>query len=104
LPKTYEDLLDPEVAGRDLLARGSEVGAGLFIASRCSMGKEKGEAYRRRRRSGSSTTRERTRASSTVLASGEYKLALHIYAHHPLISKAKGAPLDVQMLEPVPRW
>ncbi len=33
---------------------------------------------------------------------GEYKLALFIYAHHPLISKAKGAPLETQMLEPVP--
>jgi iron(III) transport system substrate-binding protein len=36
------------------------------------------------------------------VGAGEYKIALEIYAHHPLISKAKGAPLDTVMLDPVP--
>jgi ABC-type Fe3+ transport system substrate-binding protein len=41
------------------------------------------------------------RALVDRVGEGEYKLALEIYAHHPLISKAKGAPLDTQMLDPV---
>jgi ABC-type Fe3+ transport system substrate-binding protein len=104
LPKTYEDLLDPKWRGAISWRADSEVGAGLFIASVLrSMGKGNGEAYLRRlsaqriiNYAGSA------RALVDRIGEGEYKLALHIYAHHPLISKAKGAPLDVQMLEPVP--
>jgi ABC-type Fe3+ transport system substrate-binding protein len=33
---------------------------------------------------------------------GEYPIALNIFAHHPLISKAKGAPVDSQLMDPVP--
>ena len=32
---------------------------------------------------------------------GEYPIALNIFAHHPLISKAKGAPVNSQLLDPV---
>ena len=32
---------------------------------------------------------------------GEYLLALNIYAHHPLISAAKGAPVNTQLMDPV---
>jgi iron(III) transport system substrate-binding protein len=33
---------------------------------------------------------------------GEYPIALQIFAHHPLISKAKAAPVNAQLLAPVP--
>jgi iron(III) transport system substrate-binding protein len=33
---------------------------------------------------------------------GEYPIALNIYAHHPLISAGKGAPVNSQLLDPVP--
>jgi iron(III) transport system substrate-binding protein len=33
---------------------------------------------------------------------GEYALALNIFAHHPLISAAKGAPANSKLLDPVP--
>ena len=32
---------------------------------------------------------------------GEYPIALQIFAHHPLISAAKGAPVTSQLLDPV---
>jgi iron(III) transport system substrate-binding protein len=32
---------------------------------------------------------------------GEYAIALQIFAHHPLISAAKGAPVTSQLLPPV---
>jgi iron(III) transport system substrate-binding protein len=33
---------------------------------------------------------------------GEYPIAIAIYAHHPLISAAKGAPVNSQLMDPVP--
>jgi ABC-type Fe3+ transport system substrate-binding protein len=104
VPKTYDQLLDPKWKGAISWRADSEVGAPLFIASVLrSMGKEKGEDYLKRlaaqrvvNYAGSA------RALVDRVGEGEYKLALFIYAHHPLISKAKGAALDTQMLEPVP--
>ena len=33
---------------------------------------------------------------------GEYPIVINIYAHHPLISAGKGAPVTSQLMEPVP--
>ncbi len=104
VPKTYEALLDPKWKGAIAWRADSEVGALLFIAGVMrEMGPEKGEAYLKRlsaqrivNYAGSA------RALVDRVGEGEYKMALEIYAHHPLISKAKGAPLDTQMLDPVP--
>ena len=104
VPKTYDDLLNPKWKGAIAWRADSEVGAILFIAGVLrDMGKEKGETYLKRlaaqrvvNYAGSA------RALVDRVGEGEYKLALEIYAHHPLISKAKGAPLDTQMLNPVP--
>jgi iron(III) transport system substrate-binding protein len=104
VPKTYEDLLDPKWRGAIAWRADSEVGADLFIAGILrSMGKEKGEAYLKRLASQRiANYAGSARALVDRVGAGEYKLAVEIYAHHPLISKAEGAPLDVQMLEPVP--
>ena len=104
VPKTYEDLLDPRWKGAIAWRADSEIGAQLFIAAVLkTMGKEKGEAYLKR------LSQQRVvnyagsaRALVDRVGEGEYKLALFIYAHHPLISKGKGAPLETQMLEPIP--
>ena len=104
VPKTYDELLNPKWKGAIAWRADSEVGAILFIAGVLrEMGKDKGEAYLKQLASqriinyaGSA------RALVDRVGEGEYKLALEIYAHHPLISKAKGAPLDTQMLNPVP--
>jgi ABC-type Fe3+ transport system substrate-binding protein len=103
-PKTYADLLDPKWRGAIAWRADSEVGAPLFIAGILrSMGRSRGEAYlvklaaqRVVNYAGSA------RALVDRVGAGEYKLALEIYAHHPLISRAKGAPLDTVMLDPVP--
>ena len=104
VPKTYDDLLNPKWKGAIAWRADSEVGAGLFIAGVMrEMGKEKGEAYLKRlARQGIVNYAGSARALVDRVGEGEYKIALEIYAHHPLISKAKGAPLDTQMLDPVP--
>jgi ABC-type Fe3+ transport system substrate-binding protein len=103
-PKSYDDLLLPKWRGAIAWRADSEVGAPLFIAGIMrNLGKERGEAWLRKfaaqrvvNYAGSA------RALVDRVGAGEYKLAVEIYAHHPLISKAKGAPLDTVMLEPVP--
>jgi ABC-type Fe3+ transport system substrate-binding protein len=104
VPKTYDDLLNPKWKGAIAWRADSEVGAILFIAGIIrEMGKEKGEAYLKKL-SGQRVVNYAGSARALVdrVGEGEYKLALEIYAHHPLISKAKGAALDTQMLDPVP--
>lgn len=103
-PRTYDDLLNPKWRGAIAWRADSEVGAPLFIAGIMrQFGKQRGEAYLQKlaaqrivNYAGSA------RALVDRVGAGEYKLALEIYAHHPLISKAKGAPLDTVMLNPVP--
>ena len=104
VPKTYDDLLNPKWKGAIAWRADSEVGAGLFIAGVMrEMGKQKGEAYLKRLASqGIVNYAGSARALVDRVGEGEYNIALEIYAHHPLISKAKGAPLDTQMLDPVP--
>jgi ABC-type Fe3+ transport system substrate-binding protein len=102
VPKNYEDLLDSK--WRDKISWPiAEQGSLEFIMHvMMFMGDEKGEAYLQKL----STQRlvaftGSARALVDRVGQGEVPLAIQIYAHHPLISKAKGAPLDVQMMDPV---
>jgi len=103
-PKTYDDLLAPKWSGAIAWRADSEVGAPLFIAGILrSMGRERGEAWLKKLASQRIVNYAGSaRALVDRVGAGEYKIAVEIYAHHPLISKAKGAPLETVMLEPVP--
>ena len=105
VPKSYDDLLDPRWQGKLAWRVGTASGTPLFItALRLSRGEGKALAYLHRLAlqkminfgSGSART-----LVDRVIA-GEFPIALNIFAHHPLISKAKGAPVDSQLLAPVP--
>jgi ABC-type Fe3+ transport system substrate-binding protein len=104
VPKTYDDLLNPKWKGAIAWRADSEVGADLFIAGVMrEMGKTKGEEYLKKLAAQNIVNYAGSaRALVDRVGEGEYRIALEIYAHHPLISKAKGAPLDTQMLDPVP--
>jgi len=104
VPKTYDDLLNPKWKGAIAWRTDSEIGADLFIAGVIrEMGKVKGEAYLKRLAAQRIVNYAGSpRALVDRVGEGEYKIALEIYAHHPLISKTKGAALDTQMLDPVP--
>ena len=104
VPKNYEDLLDPQWKGKMGWRIGSASGTPLFITNlRTAWGEEKAKAYFDRLKeqkivnfgSGSART-----LVDRVIA-GEYAIALNIFAHHPLISKAKGAPVNSQLMDPV---
>ncbi len=105
VPKTYEDLLDPKWKGKLAWRINTSSGTPLFITTiRLTMGEEKAAEYfdklaqQKIINFGSGSARTLV---DRVIA-GEMTLALNIFAHHPLISKAKGAPVNTQLLGPVP--
>ena len=105
VPKSYEDLLDPKWKGKLAWRIGTSSGTPLFITNlRLAWGEQKARAYLEKLAqqklvnfgSGSART-----LVDRVIA-GEFPIALNIFAHHPLISKAKGAPVGSRLLDPAP--
>jgi len=104
VPKTYEDLLDPKWKGKMAWPAFTPIGAPLFITNlRLAWGEDKAMAYLQRLRTQSvinfGAGNPRTLVDRVI--AGEYPLAIHIFAHHPLISAGKGAPVTAQLLPPV---
>ena len=105
VPKSYDDLLDPRWNGKLAWRVGTASGTPLFITTlRLARGEDSALAYLQKLAqqkvinfgSGSART-----LVDRVIA-GEFPIALNIFAHHPLISRAKGAPVNSQLMDPVP--
>jgi iron(III) transport system substrate-binding protein len=104
-PKTYDDLLDPRWRGKLAWRIGTASGTPLFITTiRLARGEQQAAEYFRQLAAqkvinfGSGSARTLV---DRVIA-GEFPIALNIFAHHPLISRAKGAPVDSRLMNPVP--
>jgi ABC-type Fe3+ transport system substrate-binding protein len=105
VPKSYGDLLDPQWKGRIAWRIGSSTGTPLFITNlRLAWGEEKARAYLDKLKDQKIVNFGAGSARTLVdrVIAGEYAIALNIFAHHPLISKAKGAPVNSQLMDPVP--
>jgi ABC-type Fe3+ transport system substrate-binding protein len=103
-PKTYADLLDPQWRGKMAWRIGSSTGTPLFLTNlRIAWGEEKARAYFDKLKEQKIVNFGAGSARTLVdrVIAGEYAIALNIFAHHPLISKAKGAPVNSQLLDPV---
>jgi ABC-type Fe3+ transport system substrate-binding protein len=103
-PKTYEDLLDEKWKGKMAWPLLSAIGAPLFVTNlRLAWGDEKALAYLQRLRAQNiinfGAGNPRTLVDRVI--AGEYAIALQIFAHHPLISAGKGAPVAARLLPPV---
>ena len=103
-PKTYEALLEPQWQGKMAWPAQTAIGAPLFVTNlRLAWGDDKAVAYLQQLAKqkiinfGAGTPRNLV---DRVIA-GEYPIALQIFAHHPLISAGKGAPVTAQLLPPV---
>jgi ABC-type Fe3+ transport system substrate-binding protein len=104
VPKTYEDLLDPAWKGKMAWRIGSSSGTPLFITNlRLAWGEERAHAYFEKLKDQKIVNFGSGSARTLVdrVVAGEYPIALNIFAHHPLISKAKGAPVNSQLMDPV---
>jgi iron(III) transport system substrate-binding protein len=103
-PKTYADLLDPRWKGKMAWRIGSASGADLFLTNlRLAWGEEKAKDYFAKLKDQKIVNFGAGSARTLVdrIIAGEYAIALNIFAHHPLISKAKGAPVDSRLMDPV---
>jgi iron(III) transport system substrate-binding protein len=103
-PKTYEDLLDDKWKGKMAWPLLSAIGASLFVTNlRLAWGDDRAMAYLRRLSTQNiinfGAGNPRTLVDRVI--AGEYPIALQIFAHHPLISAGKGAPVNAQLLPPV---
>ena len=104
-PKTYDDLLDPRWRGKLAWRVNTASGTPLFITTiRLARGEAKAGEYFHKLAQQKITNIGSGSARTLVdrVIAGEFPIALNIFAHHPLISKAKGAPVDSQLLPPVP--
>jgi ABC-type Fe3+ transport system substrate-binding protein len=104
VPKSYEDLLDPRLKGRMAWRIGSSTGTPLFLTNlRLAWGEAKAMAYFDKLKDQKIVNFGAGSARTLVdrVIAGEYAVALNIFAHHPLISKGKGAPVNSQLMNPV---
>ena len=103
LPKTYEDLLNPRWKGQMMWSTSRGSGAPQFIGNiLMTMGQEPGKAYLRKLKAQNvAKSTASARQILDLVIAGEYPLAIQIFNHHAYISKAAGAPVDWQPLEPV---
>jgi ABC-type Fe3+ transport system substrate-binding protein len=104
VPKTYADLLDPQWTGK-MAWPYANTGRYLFLISlRQAWGEDEAMAYFRKL-SGQKIINFASGSARTLVdrvIAGEYPIAINIYAHHPLISAGKGAPVNAQLMDPVP--
>lgn len=104
MPKTYEALLDPRWKDKMAWRIGTNSGADLFITNlRVAWGDDAALKYLEKLKNQNIINFGAGSARTLVdrVIAGDYPIALNIFAHHPLISKAKGAPVDTQLMDPV---
>jgi iron(III) transport system substrate-binding protein len=104
VPKSYDDLLDPRLKGRMAWRIGSSTGTPLFLTNlRLAWGEAKAMAYFDKLKDQKIVNFGAGSARTLVdrVIAGEYAIALNIFAHHPLISKGKGAPVNSLLMDPV---
>jgi iron(III) transport system substrate-binding protein len=105
VPKSYDDLLDPFWRGKLAWRIGSSTGTPLFLTTiRLARGENKARDYFRKLAAQKVVNFGSGSARTLVdrVIAGEFPIALNIFAHHPLISKAKGAPVNSRLMDPVP--
>lgn len=105
VPKTYDDLLDPRWRGKLAWRIGTSTGTPLFLTTiRLARGEAKAREYFQKLAAQKVVNFGAGSARTLVdrVIAGEFPIALNIFAHHPLISRAKGAPVNSQLMDPVP--
>lgn len=104
VPTTFEDLLDPKWKGQIAWRIGSASGTPLFLTNlRTAWGEEKADEYFQKLAEQDVVNFGAGSARTLVdrVVAGEYKLAVNIFCHHPMISRADGAPVNSRLMDPV---
>lgn len=103
-PRTYEDLLDAQWKGKMAWRISSASGAPLFLTNlRLAWGEEKARAYfeklQEQEISNFGSGSARTLVDRVI--AGDYPIALNVFATPALISRMKGAAVDIRQLSPM---
>ena len=103
-PVNYEDLLKPHLTGKMIWGKSYETGGTFFIAHLLrTWGKKKANAFfDKLRKQKMSASNASIRALLDLVVAGEHAVLISSALHHPVISKAKGAPAWFTMPGPVP--
>jgi iron(III) transport system substrate-binding protein len=104
VPKSLNDLLNPKWTGKMIWSTSGGSGAPVFIGNvLITMGQEKGTDYLQKlAKQNIAKSTASNRAVLDMAIAGEYAIAINIFNYHAVISRAAGAPVDWQALEPVP--
>ena len=104
VPRSLNDLLDPKWTGKMIWSTSGGSGAPVFIGNvLVTMGQEKGTAYLQKlAKQNIAKSTASNRAVLDMVIAGEYAIAINIFNYHAVISRAAGAPVDWQAIEPVP--
>ena len=104
MPTTFEGLLDPKWKGKIAWPLTASSAAPLFVTNlRIAWGEEKARDYLEKLSKQDVINFGSGNARTLVdrVIAGEYAIALAIFAHHPFISAAKGAPVASMLMPPV---
>jgi iron(III) transport system substrate-binding protein len=97
VPRSYEDLLDPQWTGRFALEAAD---VAWFAAVAKSMGEDKGIAYFRRLAAMKPSLRSGHTLMTELVAAGEIDLAVDAHVQGVARLKDKGAPIEWKALQP----
>jgi ABC-type Fe3+ transport system substrate-binding protein len=104
VPKTLNDLLHPKWKGKIIWSTSGGSGAPLFLGNTLiTLGEEKGMAYLRQLATQNiAKSTASARAVLDMVIAEEFAIAINMFNYHAVISRAAGAPVDWQAIEPVP--
>jgi iron(III) transport system substrate-binding protein len=98
LPKTWDDLTQPNWKGRIAIEQGNVL---LFTATKAEWGEQKALAFWKGIAANQPSLRSGNTDTAQLLAAGEFPLAVNIYTGEPHRLAQQGAPTKVVPLDPV---
>jgi len=104
VPKSLNDLLNPKWKGKMIWPTSGGSGAPVFIGNvLITLGEQKGMAYLKQLAAQNvAKSTASARAVMDMVVAGEYAIGINMFNYHAVISRAAGAPVDWQAIEPVP--
>jgi ABC-type Fe3+ transport system substrate-binding protein len=104
VPKSLSDLLNPKWKGKMVWNTSGGSGAPVFLGNTLiTLGEQKGMAYLKQLAAQNvAKSTASARAVMDMVVAGEYAIGINMFNYHAVISRAAGAPVDWQAIEPVP--
>src|SRR5512139_207098 len=104
VPKSLNDLLNPKWKGKMVWNTSGGSGAPVFLGNTLlTLGEQKGMGYLKQLAAQNiAKSTASARAVMDMVVAGEYAIGINMFNYHAVISRAAGAPVDWQAIEPVP--